>query len=169
MNKRSSHMFLRTFPLTLVLLVFIAAASAASEYAALERLERLDTVIDYGHASPEAATVVFPAVRQIYQDQSVKALPNPPRTVIVFHGEAVKFLSNDRQGFDETQHETLDTVAEQIRQFHEDGVRMEVCMYAVRVFGVDPDTLMTEIEQVGNGFISVAGYQNQGYAVIAVP
>ncbi len=168
MSMNSKHFFLRSIPL-LALLIFVAVPAAASGYPALERLERLDTVVDYGLGSPEAATVVFPAVREIYLDPSVNALPNPPRTVIVFHGEAVKFLSTDREGFDEAQHEALDKIAEQIRQFHEDGVRMEVCMYAVRVFGVNPGTLMSEIEQVGNGFISVAGYQNQGYAVIAVP
>ena len=42
-------------------------------------------------------------------------------------------------------------------------------MYAVKVLEVDPATLMPEIDQVGNGFISVAGYQDQGYSVIAIP
>jgi hypothetical protein len=40
-------------------------------------------------------------------------------------------------------------------------------MYAVKALG--PATLMPEIEQAGNGFISVAGYQAQGYSVVSVP
>jgi len=35
-------------------------------------------------------------------------------------------------------------------------------MYPVKVPGIDPATLMPEIDQVGNGFISVPGYQAEG-------
>ena len=42
-------------------------------------------------------------------------------------------------------------------------------MYAVKVFGIDPATLMPEIDRVGNGFISVLGYQPQGYSLEVIP
>jgi uncharacterized protein len=158
----------RSILLALALLVF-AAVPALAQYPALEGVERLDTVVDYSHGSAQAATVIFPAIREIYQDPEVTSLPEPPQTVIVFHGEAVKLLSTDRQGFAREELAAVDQVTETIRQLHADGVRMEVCMYAVKVLGVDPATLMPEIEQVGNGFISVAGYQKQGYAVVVVP
>jgi hypothetical protein len=38
----------------------------------------------------------------------------------------------------------------------------------VKVFGVDPATLMPGIDRVGNGFIAVLGYQAQGYSVVAI-
>ena len=38
-----------------------------------------------------------------------------------------------------------------------------------QAFGIDPDTLRPEIHQVGNGFISVAGYHAQGSTVITIP
>jgi uncharacterized protein len=167
--RNSAHgLYCRSILLTLALLVF-AAMPAVAQYPALEGIERLDTVVDYSLGSAQAATVVFPAVREIYQDPSVTALPESPRTVIVFHGKAVRLLSTDREGFEEADLEAVEQVAEMIRQFDQDGIRMEVCMYAVNALGVDPATLMPEIEQVGNGFISVAGYQNQGYAVVVVP
>jgi uncharacterized protein len=155
--------------LALTLLIFGPALVLAGEYEALENLQVLNTVVDYSQGSPEMATVVFPAVREIHQDQNVTALPTPPRTVIVFHGPAVKLLSTDRQGFEEKDHPALDRTAEMIRQLKQDGVKMEVCMYAVKVLGVNPDTLMPEIDRVGNGFISVSGYQGQGYSVVVVP
>jgi uncharacterized protein len=168
MRDPAKTIYCRIGLLALVLLIF-TAMPAAAQYPALEGIERLDTVVDYSHGSPQAALVVFPAVREIYQDPSVIALPESPRTVIVFHGEAVRLLSTDRQGFEGQDRESAEQVTEMLRQFHREGIRMEVCMYAVRVLGVDPATLMPEIEQVGNGFISVAGYQNQGYAVVVVP
>jgi uncharacterized protein len=163
-----NHAYCPSVLLALALLIF-AAVPALAQYPALEGIERLDTVVDYSHGSAQATTVVFPAIRQLYQDPEVTALPEPPRTVIVFHGEAVRLLSTDRQGFSREDLAAVEQFTETIRELQADGVRMEVCMYAVEVLGVDPATLLPEIEQVGNGFISVAGYQNQGYAVVVVP
>ena len=47
-----------------------------------------------------------------------------------------------------------------------DGVKMEVCLYAAKSQGIDPATIMPEIDPVGNGFVSVAGYQAQGFALV---
>jgi hypothetical protein len=35
--------------------------------------------------------------------------------------------------------------------------------------GVDKAKIMPEIDQVGNGFVSVIGYQMQDYAVVRIP
>jgi intracellular sulfur oxidation DsrE/DsrF family protein len=48
------------------------------------------------------------------------------------------------------------------------GVKLEVCLYAVKALNVDPDTIMPEVDKVGNGFISVVGYQAQGYSVVTI-
>jgi len=150
---------LAALSLTFTLLVFGAPAATAEEYAALDGVKGLKTVFDFGQGSPEKAVVVFQAIRDVYREKSVTSLATPPATVIVFRSGAVKLLSTaDRN----------EKVAEMIRQFKKDGVRMEVCMFAVKVLGVDPDTLMPEIEKVPNGFVSVSGYQAQGYSVISV-
>lgn len=163
-------MFLRPLPLVFAFILLISPATPAlsQEYKALEGVKELKTVFDYGHGSPEAALVIFPAIRGVYQSKSVTSLPHAPTAVIVFHDQAVKFLSTDRKG-DEKKNETLDKVAEMIRQLKKDGVRMEVCMYAVNVFGVNPDTIMPEIEKVENGWVAVSGYQAQDYSLIAIP
>lgn len=150
------------------LLLFGATPALSQDYDALEGVKGLNTVFDYGHASPEEALVIFPAIREVYQSKSVTSLSNPPSVVIVFHDAAVKFLTTERKGSKE-ENATRDKIAEVIRQLKKDGVKMEVCMYAVKVFGVDPDTIMPEIEKVGNGWIAVSGYQTKGYSVIAVP
>ena len=116
----------------------------------------------------EEALVVFPAIREVYQSQSVTSLPEPSSNVIVFHNHAVKFLTTNRTA-DKEKNKTLDKVAEMIRQFSKDGVKMKICIYAVKVFGIDPETILPEIEKVPNGFISISGYQANGYSLIAIP
>jgi len=37
------------------------------------------------------------------------------------------------------------------------------------VMEVDPKTVIPEIDLVDNGFVSVIGYQMQGYAVVRIP
>jgi intracellular sulfur oxidation DsrE/DsrF family protein len=49
------------------------------------------------------------------------------------------------------------------------GVNVEVCQYALKVLKVDPKTIIPEVSQVGNGFISIVGYQAQGYKAVVIP
>jgi intracellular sulfur oxidation DsrE/DsrF family protein len=48
------------------------------------------------------------------------------------------------------------------------GVKQEVCAVATRVFGIDSKTLLPGLTLVGDGFISLIGYQSQGYHLVPV-
>lgn len=141
----------------------------AGEYAALKGVKGVNTVFDVSQGSPAVANIVFWAVKDVYQNESVRALPNPPRTVVVFHGPSVKLISSVRKGFNPEEAAEVDKFAETIRQMKKDGVTFEVCDYAAKVMGVDPATIMPEVDHVGNGFVSVSGYQAQGYSVVRIP
>lgn len=155
--------------LSLAALAFFAIPATAGEYAALIGVKGLDSVFSFSLGSAEATAVVLPAVLDVHQNQEVRTLPAAPRTVVVFHGKAVKLISTDRSEVEEKDMGAYARVADLIRQLKKAGVKMEVCMYAVKVFGIDPATLMPEIDRVGNGFISVLGYQAQGYSLEVIP
>lgn len=170
--KSAIRRVVRRLSVTALTVAFVASFAlpvVAGEYPALDGVKGLDSVFGVGLGNPAAASVVLPAIMDVYKNKDVRALHAVPRTVMVFHGPAVKLISTDRKGVDKKDAEALDKVAEMIRQMKKDGVRIEVCMYAVKVMGVDPATLMPEIDRVGNGFISVLGYQAQGYSVVSVP
>lgn len=170
MKNLTPKMIVRTisFICILSLYVFFAVPAFAEEYEALKGLKGLNTVFDYANGSPEEALVFFLGIREVYQSHSVASLPEPSSNVIVFHNSAVKFLTTNRTD-DKEKNKTLDKVAEMIRQFSKDGVKMKICIYAVKLFGIDPDTILPEIEKVPNGFISISGYQAKGYSLIAIP
>lgn len=170
MRNSTRRTFLRHVPSLLVVIPLLLGVTPAlsQDYDALKGVKGLHTIFDYGHASPEEALVIFPAIREVYQSRSVTSLPDPPSAVIVFHDAAVKFLTTERMGTAE-ENATRDKIAEAIRQFKQDGVKMEICMYAVKVFGIDPDTILPQIEKVGNGWVAASGYQAKGYSLIAVP
>ena len=77
-------------------------------------------------------------------------------------------ISTDRDGFEKSDAAALDKFADMIRQMKQEGVKLEVCGYALKVLNVDPATVMPEVDRVGNGFISIAGYQAQEYGVISI-
>jgi intracellular sulfur oxidation DsrE/DsrF family protein len=140
----------------------------SEEYAALDGVRRVKAVFDVSLGSPQMANVVFWAVNNVYEDESVRALPEPPKAVVVFHGPAVKLISTNHKDFKESDKKALDEFANMIRRMKKAGVKLEVCLYALNVLDVDPATILPEVDKVGNGFISVVGYQAQGYSVVTI-
>ncbi len=160
------HSFTAVFAACIVMLV--ASPALPGEYAALTGVKGVKVVFDMGLGMPGKANSVFWAVKNVYEDENVRSLPQPPQVVIVFRGPAVKLISTAHAGFKGADLEALEQFADKIRQMKKDGVKLEVCLFAVKVQGVDPATLLPEVDRVGNGFISIAGYQAQGYSVVTL-
>ena len=156
----------------IVVAVFLSALvvtpAVSGEYTALNGVKGIKAVFDVSLGSPKMANTVFWAVQNVYKDKSVLSLKEPPQVAVVFHGPAVKLLTTDHEGFKDSDNEMLDKFADMIRQMKKDGVKLEVCQYALKVLGVNPDTILPEVDKVGNGFISVVGYQSQGYSVVTI-
>ena len=154
-----------------VLFSLIPASTATSgEYDnALKDVKGIKAVFEVSQGSPKVSNLIFWAVKNVYEDPSTKSLPEKTQLAIVFHGPAVKLLSTDRSNFAGKEFGEIDKFHEMLRQLKKDGVKLEICLYAAKVMGVDPSTILPEIDHVGNGFISVIGYQAQGYAVVRVP
>ena len=157
------------FLLTTMFLALISSPAVSAEYnSALKGVNKVKAVFDVSMGSPQNANLVFWAVRNVYDDKNVRALPESSEVAVVFHGRSVKMISSNRDGVSEDEKKALDEFAGLITQMKQDGVKMEVCLYAAKVFGVDPDSILPEIDHVGNGFISIAGYQSQGYSLVAI-
>jgi intracellular sulfur oxidation DsrE/DsrF family protein len=157
-----------TIVTALFILVLTAIPAVSGEYVALKGVKGVKTVFDVSQGSPQVANIVFWAIRNVHDDKSTRSLSELPQVAVVFHGPAVKMISSDRNGFKDSDNEALDQFASTIREMKNNGVRFEVCDYALKVMGVDPATVLPEIDHVGNGFISIAGYQAQGYSTITI-
>ena len=168
---RNNHSIIRyfyTIVTALFIIALIAIPAMSGEYAALKGVKGVKTVFDVSQGSPQTANVVFWAIRNVHDDKSTQSLSEPPQVAVVFHGLAVKMISTDRTGFKASDNEALDQFADTIREMKNQGVRIEVCDYALKVMGVDPATVLPEVDHVDNGFISIAGYKAQGYSTITI-
>ena len=68
--------------------------------------------------------------------------------------------------FSDTDKKTLGEMDKLLAAMSKDGIRLEACMVAAGMFGVDPGKILPEIHHVGNGWVSSTGYQDNGYALI---
>jgi len=170
MNRNNNAIVRHFFAIMVVTftIALIASPAASSEYAALDGVKQVKAVFDVSLGSPNVANTVFWAVKNVYEDKSVRALSKPPQVAVVFRGPAVKLISTNHKDFKDSDKEALDEFANKIRQMKKDGVKLEVCLYALKVLRVDPATILPEVDKVGNGFISVVGYQAKGYSVVTI-
>jgi intracellular sulfur oxidation DsrE/DsrF family protein len=155
---------------TVVLAATLSTSALANGYGnALKGVNSYNAVFEVSQGNPKIANLVFWAVKNAYEADEVKDLSGTPNVVIVFHGPVVKMLSSDRSPFNSAEWAEVEKFQTTLRQMKKDGVKMEVCLYAAKVFGVDKATIMPEIDGVDNGFVSVVGYQMQDYAVVRIP
>lgn len=92
-----------------------------------------------------------------------------PEFILVFIGPSVKYLSTSPSP--ETEQEAggvLLDIESNVEALAALGVKQEVCAVATRVFGIDNKTLLAGLTSVGDGFISLIGYQSQGYHLVPV-
>ena len=80
----------------------------------------------------------------------------------------VKLLSTNRDKIPSEDHETIGNIAATIAAMAEDGIRMEICLFAVRLFGIEPESILPEIEQLENGWLSLIGYQAKQYSLLPI-
>lgn len=156
--------------LMLSFLVLLPTFTLAKGYdKALKNVNNYNAVFEVSLGNPKVANVVFWAVKNAYEADEVKSLSGNSDVVIVFHGPVVKLLSSDRSPFNSSEWEEVEKFQATLKQMKKDGVTLEVCLYAAKVLGVDKNTIMSEIDHVDNGFVSVVGYQMQDYAVVRIP
>jgi len=98
--------------------------------------------------------------------KELKEAGKSPDAVVVFIGPSVNLISSSRKGLTDDERRVLDDVARKVTEMSKDGIRFEICMVAAKVFKVDPTTILPEISQVPNGWVSLIGFQNQGYALV---
>ena len=91
-----------------------------------------------------------------------------PDLVIAFRGPTVRLINTETWSFTEEDQEILKRVSALISTLKKQGVRFEACSVATGLFKVDNATILPEIKVVGNTFISLIGYQAQGYSLVPI-
>jgi intracellular sulfur oxidation DsrE/DsrF family protein len=150
------------------LLVVTEGNSLGEEYNTLKGLKSFKAVFDFERGKPQNALLQLQVIGQTFKDKNVQRSGKKPSMAVIFMGPAVKLISKNRSGFTEEEQKILEEFADTLSNLAREGVKFEACLIAMKILGVDPSTILPEIRQVGNGWISLIGHQAQGYALVPV-
>lgn len=87
-------------------------------------------------------------------------------TVIGFRGGASRFITKDDHYVLEEEVENKTKIQDWIKRFSSQGITIEQCAIAAEMNDIKVDDFLSEVNIVGNGYISLVGYQAQGYSVV---
>jgi intracellular sulfur oxidation DsrE/DsrF family protein len=152
-----------------VCILFMAHNSAsAAEYDVLKGMKSFNAVVDVRSGKAKSLAMQLGLIHQMYKDANVRNVTESPDFVLVLIGPAVKLVSTKTEGLSAEDREKVAKIAESIAAMAKDGIRFEICLFAVDAYGVDRKSILPEIKHVGNGWISLVGYQHLGYGLVPV-
>jgi intracellular sulfur oxidation DsrE/DsrF family protein len=138
------------------------AAESLGNAAALKGVERTRSVFLIKSDSVSKTDSTMEAIRGTHKGLLEQDVPSD--MVVVFIGKAVQYLTTQPEASLVKEHgDALQSIAATAKELKSLGVRMEVCGTATERFGVDNASVLEEMTVVGNGFISLIGWQSQGY------
>ncbi|HSJ47855.1 MAG TPA: DsrE family protein [Gammaproteobacteria bacterium] len=153
--------------LVLLLGSFSVAAAEIHDAAALGDLKQGKGVFLVDIAEPGKLAFYLKAIEGTYQ--GMKAQGVTPDFILVYIGPSVKYLSTKPdEDLVFEHHDALQSIAESVAALDELGVRQEICAVATRAFAIDDEALLPALTLVGDGFISLIGWQSQGYHLVPV-
>lgn len=143
------------------------AAETIDDSAALNGIESTRSVFLIDFTNPRKTAFYLDIIEGTHD--GLKRQGVTPHMVLVFIGETVRYLSTEPDDLLAMEYgDELSSIAESVRALKARGVRMEVCAVATRVFGVDNARVLPEMEVVGDGFISLIGWQTQGHKLVPI-
>lgn len=145
-----------------------ASSAKAEGYASLKGVRNVKAVFDFRISDPKSAALHLDVMGQTYKDKALQPGKKKPVVVVVFSGGSVKLLSTKREGIKPEEAKLLDDIAGKLAAMAKDGIRLEVCQIALKVFGIDSASVLPELNKVGNGYVSLIGYGAQGFTQVPV-
>lgn len=150
-----------------VLAVFGHAGAADTDpdrQAALKGLDRVRVVVDVNVGDPKLLLTRMRLLDETYSQLVDSAMT--PSVVVAFRGGATPFVTRI-QSTDSP--ETLDAkkeMAQWVALFESLGFTLEVCGIAAEAREIAVEDFLAPVTVVPNGYVSLIGYQNRGYALL---
>lgn len=159
---------IQVLPILVLLAVFFLPQSGLSqtrgELAALGNLSRLHVYFDVKADSAAKLAKRMEWINDTYEqitEQGLKA-----HFIIGFRSHASFFVTRGEDYIDETEIPTKAKIEQWLKEFRKKGIVMEQCGLSAELFDIDEEDFLDEIRVVKNSYVSIAGYQNRGFAYV---
>lgn len=144
----------------------VAQANVLGNEDALKKGPIAKAIFDINLTSPDKLNLYLEVIKKTHNDLVGQGFD--PDFIIAFRGPSVLLLNKNLEQFDEKQKSMLARVLAQISELKHRGVRFEACSVATGLFNVKNSDVLPEVKVVGNTFISLIGYQNDGYSIVPI-
>ena len=145
----------------------LADNPAISDQAALADLKVGKGVFLVDIGDPKKLNFYLEVIQGTYKGMKKQGVD--PDFILVFIGPSVKYLSTSPSAqTEQAAGGVLLDIESNVEALAALGVKQEICAVATRVLGVDNKTVFPGLSVVGDGFISLIGYQSQGYHLVPV-
>lgn len=161
--------FLTSLVLAFFLTLGSLSAAAASQSApdnsrSLDGLTKASVYFDV--SLRDDALLVFRMEMVNWTIKSMEEAGLEVTAVIGFRGHASRFITDGEFYVLDEEIENKKKIQEWIRRLSSTGIVIEQCAIAADILDIATDDFLPEVTVVGNGYISLAGYQAKGYSVI---
>lgn len=146
----------------------VVQAESLNNQASIAGATEMKVLYDMRKANPKLLLAYLRGVESNRVNLEKEGVTNIKQRII-FIADAVKYITTHPADDVVVEHgDVLPLIAEQIARLGNLGVEMEVCSAATAAFNVDNSTLLPGIQPVRSGFLSVMGWQKQGYQLVPV-
>ena len=150
----------------LFLLLFSTAtyATELKNDAALAGLTETRVIFDINQGDPARLLLRLKFIDKTYQQ--LTSFGTTPKFVLAFRGKASRYVTAGEDYLPPDELADKRRIEEWIARFSKAGMALEQCAMAAELQRIELDEFMPQIEVVANGYISLIGYQNKGYAFV---
>ncbi|MGE4497313.1 MAG: DsrE family protein [Deferribacterales bacterium] len=152
-----------------VILTLFAAYAAYAEESHSDSLSGLSTVravIDLNQGKANLLDLRLVSIRKTFE--SLKSEGVKPVFIVVVRGDASAFMAESDKYISSMDTGLKKIMHKRINELRDMGVRFQQCGLSLAFMKIDQSEIINGAEIVKNGYISLAGYQNKGYALLSM-
>ncbi len=154
--------------LTFIFGVFLFPQTTLSQQEAdilaLENLTELKVYFDIKADSAAKLEKRLIWIDETYKQASQKGVK--PTFIIGIRSRASFFVTKGDEYIDEEDILTKGKIEKWLKHYVKQGVRIEQCGLSAELYDIDPEEFLSEVVVVKNSYLSIAGYQNKGFAYV---
>jgi len=152
------------FIIVLITAFSVQAQESENTPASLKGINTADIVFDVNVGNPKLLSLRLKLVEKTLSDISSHA---KYRAVVAFRGAASDFMTKNDNYIDKDKKQIKKDIYRRLKTLKNDyNVTLEQCGVAIDLRGISPEEIYDIINVVENGYVSIIGYQNQGYAFV---
>ncbi len=150
--------------IVVIMTVALSSAESLSDRMALNGLKEVKFVVDVNVGDPELLLLRMDLLDTTYSQLLDAGVT--PTVVVAFRGKASRFITKNPKYLKPDQEKYRLEMKALIELFDELGFTIEQCGIAAAAQNIDPKDFLPQVKVVQNSYISLIGYQNQGYALL---